>query len=159
MLNSSCNWINRFRFETENLKSQNVKIYNFINNHENFYSNFSDDYKVKLRDYKISYITSKNWKDPLDYLNQFIDVMIGKFETIMTYPSELITFLDKETNHLIQKTISAQSYHFKSIFEFTCWISDKEDSLVYPFLVKQENIGFTFRAGILDKESFLFSLK
>lgn len=153
------NWINRFRFETENLKSQNIEIYNFINNHETFYSNFDVDYKVKLRDYKISYITSKNWKDPLDYLNQFIDVMIGKFENIMTYPCETITFHDKECGHLIQKNISAQSYYFESIFEFTGWISDKEDLLVYPYLVKEESLGFTFRSGILYKESFLFSLK
>jgi hypothetical protein len=85
--------------------------------------------------------------------------MIGNFENIMTYPAEVITFLDKESGHLIQKNISAQSHYFKSIFEFTCWISDKEDSLLYPYLVKEEGLGFTLRAGILYKESFLFSLK
>ncbi len=153
------NWINKFRFNTDDLKSQNVEVYNFINNHEIFYSNFDDDYRVKLRDFKICYITSKNWKDPLDYLNQFIDVMVGKFEYTMTHPVELITFLDKESGHLIQKNITTKSYSLKSIFDFSCWFTDNKSSLIYPYLILKDNQELLFRVGVLNKESFLFSLK
>ncbi len=153
------NWIKDFRFNTASLELENKKIFNFIKNHEN-YNFISDDfYKSKIRDTKISYITSKNWKDPLNYLNQFIDVMFGKFEDILNMPVSIITVIDKDTGHSVRKNCRSETHVLRNVNDFKDWFSKNSNNLIYPYMIRPERNVYKFRVVTINKEQYEYSLK
>lgn len=153
------NWITDFRFNTSSLELEHRKIFLFIKNHESFDFNSDDFYKSKIRDVKISYITSKNWKDPLDYLNGFIDVMFDKFENVLTMPAGVITVTDKETGHTVIKNCMVDTHILKTINDLKTWFEKNSNNYIYPYMIRPEKNVYKFRVVTLNKEQFEYSQK
>ena len=153
------NWTTEFRFNTKSLKFEHSKIFNFIKNHETFDYTTDEFIKSKIRDTKISYITSKNWRDPLDYLNQFIDVMLDKFEDILTMPAGVISVVDKETGHAVIKNCMSEPHLLRNVNDFKVWFNKNSNNLIYPYMIRPERNVYKFRVVTLSKDQFEYSLK
>jgi hypothetical protein len=163
MLNSSSNWIHEYRFNSKNFVFEHPEIFQFIENNHMYQSLVDFGYLGNIRDFKINYVVDSNFEDPLEYLNEFIDIFYNRFEEVMIQPICQYFFKDESKNHLISKSTSATTHNFTDTVQFEKWIIDKsKDHLIYPYLLLDKTttqFQYQFRVGTILIEHHLFSTR
>jgi len=163
MLNSSCNWIHEYRFNSKNFELEHPQIFQFIENHDMYQSLIDLDYLSRTRDLKINYLTDSDFQDPLEYLNKFINIFYYRFEKVMSGPICQYWFKDESNNHEVFKTVTSKTHNFEDIDQFENWIIDKsKEHLIYPYLLldkTETKFQYQFRVGTILIEQNLFSTR
>lgn len=140
------NWIAKYRLNPEWFMEtfDKEEIYEFIKNHDLF--NESLDIK---RDIKISTIIDKDFNDPLEYLNEYIDILNGRIKMTMGFPQQNLYFI--ENNQLQSKSIAAKTESMNGINEFRTYINSLMTLDIYPYLILINENEVSFRHVAIDK--------
>ncbi len=124
------NWIAKYRLNPdwflETLEKE--EIYEFIKNHDIL----NDSLDIK-RDIKIDTLIDKDFIDPLEYLNEYIDILNGRIKMTMGFPQQHLYFI--EDNQVKSRTISAKTESMSGINEFRTYINSLMTLDIYPYLI------------------------
>jgi hypothetical protein len=160
------NWIARYRLnpdwffptdESDSEKTNREEIFELIKNHDRLI-----DVVSETRDAIISHLIEENYQDPLNYLNQYLDILFGKIDMTMESPQINIYYMEddnadlgglRQLGMIKSKPISAQTIEFKSLEKMSEWISDvKKDNELFVYLINQPfNNVYSIRAATSHK--------
>lgn len=163
MHNSSLNWIQTYRNQPQILQDD---LLQFIFNHDVWYTN-DPRFKSERRNYKIDKLMGSNIKDPLEYLNPFIDILQDHFKNVMSGPMNVFEFHDKSNNHTVSKSVYAQSHILNTPQDLEKLIKEYTDHIIYPYMIihdrmiikKNNHSTFDFRCGVVNLDHYLYSDK